>query len=132
MLYHSQLSRTEVRFGAVSAKSLIIFVEMRSDSLFGNRVEIRTSYSNVENLSGVDLYGLCHLLVSYHPTQSILDVVRLLKQMPTHRIWRQNNNHVHLSKQFWKEKTFWSDGYFACSIGNVSKETIEKYIQSQG
>ena len=25
---------------------------MRSDSLFGNRVEIRTSYSNVENLSG--------------------------------------------------------------------------------
>ena len=25
-----------------------------------------------------------------------------------------------------------SDGYFSCSIGNVSKETIEKYIQNQG
>lgn len=25
-----------------------------------------------------------------------------------------------------------SDGYFACSIGNVSKEAIEKYIQEQG
>ena len=73
-----------------------------------------------------------HLLVSYNPTQSILDIVRLLKQMSTYRIWRQNNNHLYLSKQFWKEKTFWSDGYFACSIGNVSKETIEKYIQSQG
>lgn len=73
-----------------------------------------------------------HLLVSYNPTQSILEIVRLLKQMSTYRIWRQNNNHLHLSKQFWKEKTFWSDGYFACSIGNVSKETIEKYIQSQG
>ncbi len=73
-----------------------------------------------------------HLLVSYNPTQSILDIVRLLKQMSTFRIWRQNSNHLHLSKQFWKEKTFWSDGYFACSIGNVSKETIEKYIQSQG
>ncbi|MDR3601326.1 MAG: hypothetical protein P4L49_12740, partial [Desulfosporosinus sp.] len=36
-------SRTEVRFGAVSAKSLIILVEMMSDSLFGNRVEIRTT-----------------------------------------------------------------------------------------
>lgn len=36
----------------MSAKSLIIFVEMRSDSLFGNRVKIRTAYSNVENLSG--------------------------------------------------------------------------------
>ena len=73
-----------------------------------------------------------YLLVNYNPTQSILDIVRLLKQMSTYRIWRQNNNHLYLSKQFWKEKTFWSDGYFACSIGNVSKETIGKYIQSQG
>ena len=48
------------------------------------------------------------------------------------RIWRQNNNQIYLKKQFWKEKTFWGDGYFACSIGQVSKETIEKYIQNQG
>lgn len=73
-----------------------------------------------------------HLLVNYNPTQSILDIVRLLKQISTYRIWRQNNNHIYLGKQFWNEKTFWSDGYFACSIGNVSKEIIEKYIQSQG
>ncbi len=73
-----------------------------------------------------------HLLVQYNPTQSILDIVRLLKQISTYRIWRQNNNHYYLSKHFWKEKTFWSDGYFACSIGNVSKETIEQYIKSQG
>jgi len=73
-----------------------------------------------------------HLLISYNPAQSILDIVRLLKQISTYRIWRQNNNFLYLSKQFWVEKTFWSDGYFACSIGNASKETIEKYIQSHG
>ncbi|MBU3128747.1 transposase [Clostridium tagluense] len=44
----------------------------------------------------------------------------------------QINNHIYLGKQFWNERTFWGDGYFACSIGNVSKEIIEKYIQSQG
>lgn len=38
---------------------------------------------------------------------------------------------MELAKFLWK-KTFWSDGYFSCSIGNVSKETIEKYIQNQG
>ena len=27
---------------------------------------------------------------------------------------------------------FWSDGYFACSIGEVSSATIQKYIESQG
>lgn len=72
------------------------------------------------------------LLIQYSPTQSILEVVRWFKQISTYRIWRQNNNQQYLVKQFWKERTFWSDGYFACSIGNVSKETIEKYIQSQG
>ena len=42
------------------------------------------------------------------------------------------NNQQYLVKQFCKEKIFWSDGYFACSIGNVSKDIIEKYIQNQG
>ena len=37
-----------------------------------------------------------------------------------------------LFKQYWKEKTFWLDGYFACSIGEVSSATIQKYIVSQG
>ena len=73
-----------------------------------------------------------HLLVNYNPTLSILQIVRLLKQVSTYRIWRQNSNHQYLVKQFWRERTFWSDGYFACSIGNVSKEIIEKYIQNQG
>jgi len=73
-----------------------------------------------------------HLLVQYSPTQSVLEVVRWFKQISTFRIWRQNKNHNYLSKHFWKEKTFWSDGYFACSIGNISKETIERYIKSQG
>ena len=40
--------------------------------------------------------------------------------------------HLILEKHFWNERTLWGDGYFACSIGNVSKEIIEKYIQSQG
>jgi len=73
-----------------------------------------------------------HLLVKYNATQSILEIVRWFKQISTYRIWRQNNNNCYLSKHFWKEQTFWSDGYFACSIGNVSKEIIEQYIKSQG
>ena len=73
-----------------------------------------------------------HLLVKYRPTVSILEIVRWFKQISTYRIWRINNNQLYLNKYFWKEKTFWSDGYFACSIGTVSKEIIERYIQNQG
>lgn len=73
-----------------------------------------------------------HLLVEYNPTQSILDIVRILKQISTYRLWRAHDNKNYLEKHFWKENTFWSDGYFACSIGQVSKDIIEKYIQAQG
>ena len=35
-------------------------------------------------------------------------------------------------KQFWKEHTFWTDGYFACSVGKVSEEMLKRYIENQG
>ena len=35
-------------------------------------------------------------------------------------------------KQFWKEHTFWTDRYFACSVGNVSEEMLKRYIENQG
>jgi REP element-mobilizing transposase RayT len=28
--------------------------------------------------------------------------------------------------------TFWTDGYFACSVGNVSEEMLKRYIENQG
>ena len=73
-----------------------------------------------------------HILVQYQPKKSVLEIVRLFKQISTYRIWRQNNNANCLKRDFWKENTFWGDGYFACSIGQILKETIEKYIQNQG
>ncbi|MCI9665568.1 MAG: IS200/IS605 family transposase, partial [Lachnospiraceae bacterium] len=27
-------------------------------------------------------------------------------------------------------RTFWTDGYFACSVGNVSEEMLKKYIEN--
>ena len=71
-----------------------------------------------------------HLLIEYDPTLSISRIVALLKQYSTYHIWRSYAGY--LRKLYWKERTLWSDGYFACSIGNASKETIEKYIRNQG
>ncbi|MCK9441168.1 MAG: transposase [Methanothrix sp.] len=48
-----------------------------------------------------------------------------------------DKDHIHLLVQaepryFWKEHTFWSDGYFVSTIGNVSEQTLQKYINDQG
>lgn len=72
-----------------------------------------------------------HLLVDYNPRLSILQIVRRLKQETTFKLWRAYSSY--LKKFFWKEHTFWSDGYFACSIGEgASYETIQEYIKNQG
>ena len=45
-------------------------------------------------------YEHIHLLISYSPTQSILEIVRFLKQISTYRIWRIGNNHLYLQNHF--------------------------------
>lgn len=71
-----------------------------------------------------------HVLVDVAPTFSAFEVAHQLKQISTFRIWKKYS--LELKKHFWKERTFWSDGYFVCSTGDASTETIRKYIEEQG
>ena len=71
-----------------------------------------------------------HILLEYSPKVSVSDVVKQLKQHSTYQMWGYHEEY--LTKQYWKHKILWSDGYFSCSIGQVSQEIIEKYIQNQG
>lgn len=71
-----------------------------------------------------------HFLIGYDTTYRVCDIVKVIKQQTTYYLWQKYSNF--LSKQYWKKKTFWSDGYFVCSIGEVSSATIQKYIESQG
>ena len=71
-----------------------------------------------------------HMLISYPPKLSVTSIVRKLKQETTIYLWK--NYPKFLSKHFWKEHTFWSDGYFTCSIGEANPETIKRYIENQG
>ena len=71
-----------------------------------------------------------HLLVSAEPKVSPLQIIRRLKQKSTTRLWKLYPNE--LRRWFYREHTLWTDGYFVSSIGNVSQETVRKYIENQG
>ncbi|MDV7105153.1 transposase [Vibrio sp. TH_r3] len=51
-----------------------------------------------------------------------------IKQYTTKQLW---NDYPVLRRHFWKDPTFWSDGYFVCSIDNASADTVRQYIQEQ-
>ena len=63
-----------------------------------------------------------HYMIETEPTMSISKIVNLMKSYTTYHIWEKYPNY--LRKHFWKEHTFWTDGYFACSVGNVSEEML--------
>ena len=71
-----------------------------------------------------------HLLIKYPPNITVTSIVRVLKQVSTNRVWKEFQ--PILRKHFWQEHTFWSDGYFVCSIGEANTDTIRKYIEKQG
>ena len=71
-----------------------------------------------------------HFLINYPPNISVTSIVRKLKQESTIFAWKLFESK--LRKEFWAERTLWSDGYFVCSIGEANPETIRKYIEQQG
>jgi putative transposase len=71
-----------------------------------------------------------HLLVDIPHTLRISDLIKILKQQTAWNVWRHHSSE--LKHHFWREKTFWSDGHFVCSTGDVSTETILEYIRTQG
>lgn len=71
-----------------------------------------------------------HFLIEYDPKVCVTQIVKCLKRETTPQL--REDHEGYLRKQFWAEKTFWSDGFFACSIGEASEETIRKYIDFQG
>jgi putative transposase len=71
-----------------------------------------------------------HYMIETEPTMSISKIVKLMKSYRMYHLW--GKYHQYLQTQFWKEHTFWTDGYFACSVGNVSEEALKRYIENQG
>ena len=116
---------------------LIFVCKYRKPLLMGNLNEdMKTILENITNNSDFSIEVMesdinhIHFLIRYIPRLSVSSIVRKLKQESTKQIWSLYSDI--LSQEFWLEKTFWSDGYFACSIGEASPDTIREYILNQG
>lgn len=71
-----------------------------------------------------------HFLIESSPSLRVVQIVRKLKQESTFGLWRDFEEY--LSKIYWKDRTFWTDGYFVSTTGDVSSETVRRYIENQG
>ncbi|MCX6566559.1 MAG: IS200/IS605 family transposase [Candidatus Aminicenantes bacterium] len=68
-----------------------------------------------------------HLLVSFSPSRSIGEAVRIIKSLSGRGLFREFPG---LKKRFWGGE-LWEDGYFARTVGDrMTSEVIRKYIVS--
>jgi len=68
-----------------------------------------------------------HLVVQVSPNWSVAEVVQMFKG-GTSRVLRKE--FPEMEEFLWGE-SFWADGYFAETVGQVNEEIIKKYIRLQ-
>jgi len=70
-----------------------------------------------------------HLLVQSVPTYSVTKLVTMIKSLTAREIFRRCPQ---VKRQLWGGE-FWTDGYFASTVGKHGDEKmIAKYVQDQG
>ena len=116
---------------------IVLVTKYRKQLLKGSIADdVKQKIFDIANTRGYEIIAMeadkdhMHFLISYDTTDRVCDIVKIVKQETTYYLWQKYGSF--LSKQYWKKRIFWSDGYFACSIGEVSSATIQKYIESQG
>lgn len=68
-----------------------------------------------------------HMLIQINPRNSISEVMQYMKGGSS-RVIRKEFPEL---KEFLWGKSFWSDGYFAESVGKVNETIIKNYIRNQ-
>jgi putative transposase len=69
-----------------------------------------------------------HIVVQASPRNSVAEVVQIFKG-GTSRVLRKE--FPELDEFLWGE-SFWADGYFAETVGQVNEDIVKKYIRRQG
>jgi REP element-mobilizing transposase RayT len=70
-----------------------------------------------------------HFLVQSIPTYSVTKIVTMIKSLTAREVFKRC---PHVKKQLWGGE-FWTDGYYAGTVGKHGNETvIGNYVKSQG
>ena len=116
---------------------IVLVTKYRKQLLKGSIADdVKQKILDIANTRGYEIIAMetdkdhVHILLGYDTTDSVCNIVKTVKQETTHHLWQRFG--PFLAKHYWKTRIFWSDGYFACSIGEVSSAIIQKYIENQG
>ena len=96
--------------------------------------DMKDILSHVAEVSGITIESMevmpdhVHLLLSFKPKHAPTDVVKNLKGASARLFFRQ---HPEVRKQCMWGGKLWSNSYYMGTLGNMSRDVVERYIQDQ-
>ena len=70
-----------------------------------------------------------HFLIQSVPKYSVTQIVKIIKSITARQIFLQ---FPQIKKELWGGE-FWTDGYYACTVGRSSSEkAVTEYVKNQG
>ena len=71
-----------------------------------------------------------HMYVSIPVVLAIPMIVQTLKGRTSFKLRREFDKHIR--RYYWGKKALWAVGYFVATVGEVTHDTIKKYVENQG
>jgi putative transposase len=111
----------------------IIFCPKYRRKVLVNEIEkdLRQIFYEVAQEKNVEIKALeimpdhVHMFISFDPRQPLHELIRLFKGRSS-RILR--DKYPKLKSRI---PSLWTRSYFCCTIGHISEETVQKYIENQ-
>lgn len=113
----------------------IVWVTKYRKPIFTGSIEADVRQYLLETLQSLEMRPLAmevmpdhiHLLVDCKPQLRLSDAVKILKGNTARWLFLK---HPELKKQLWGGH-LWSHSYFMSTLGDMSREVLEKYIRNQ-
>lgn len=107
----------------------VVFDEQVDEKLRQICLEIEKRYDYIRFLEiGTDLDHV-HFLIQSTPNYAVFQIVKIIKSISARQIFVECPQ---VKKNLWGGQ-FWSDGYFASTVGKNQNETvIRDYVKNQG
>ncbi|MDO5422388.1 MAG: IS200/IS605 family transposase [Eubacteriales bacterium] len=103
----------------ISEESIVWEAERRRKKI----ISTFCKYKDVEIIAGAVCVGHVHLSVAIPPKLSVSNFMRYLKGKSTLMIYDR-----YPEQQSKWDKAFWARGYYVETIGNITDEAVQKYI----
>ena len=92
---------------------IVLVTKYRKQLLKGSIADdVKQKIFDIANTRGYEIIAMetdkdhVHFLIDYDTTDSVCDIVKIVKQETTYYLWKKYGSF--LAKQYWKKRIFWS------------------------